>query len=576
MRQKEFSRKECLSLVKRCTMLFMFLAIGLQGYAQTTPKVSAKIDTTFIKIGEQIQYQITVETDSTDLVFFPEGQTFSPLETVEAFATDTTRKQDRVTLQKTYALTQFDSGVYVIPRQRIAINEKPFFTDSIRVNVATVPVDTLKQKMFDIKPLLQVEKRNSTFWLMVLGMVLGIFLLAFLLYWFLLRKKPLAEEEKEALLPAYDRALMELKRLENSRYIIQDEYKKYYSELTDIVRLYLEEDVNVSAMESTTDELMEKLEMLTDSGNLELEKDTLAQFKRILQTADLVKFAKSKPDSNVAEADRKSIEQIVIKTKEAIPEPTEEELLQQEEYRLALEKKKQRKRIYIAIAVFAGVLLISGGAAIAHYGYSYVKDRVIGHPTKELLDGEWVSSGYGYPPMYITTPKVLLRKKLPQNDSITATQEPKGGLSATDSFVYGSMLDHFYIAVNAVPIGDAVKELALSGVLGEDPSEEEVAGKFLAYVSDQSIKELEKRGAKNLIVKDDNLVVGEKETLKVYGKFVAQSELTGEKLEHNYQFYYILDNQTCYLALFVYQGDDIYAEPIIERAIKSITFKEKS
>jgi len=42
------------------------------------------IDTTFIKIGEQINYKITVEADSTAQVIFPEGQTFSPLETVEA------------------------------------------------------------------------------------------------------------------------------------------------------------------------------------------------------------------------------------------------------------------------------------------------------------------------------------------------------------------------------------------------------------------------------------------------------------------------------------------------------------
>ena len=59
------------------------------GTAQENSKVSSEIDTTSIKIGEQIQYKITVETDSTNIVHFPEGQTFSPLETVEALLTDT-------------------------------------------------------------------------------------------------------------------------------------------------------------------------------------------------------------------------------------------------------------------------------------------------------------------------------------------------------------------------------------------------------------------------------------------------------------------------------------------------------
>ena len=51
-----------------------------------------EIDTTKIRIGEQINYKINVETDSTSLVVFPEGQTFLPLESVEALKIDTTKK----------------------------------------------------------------------------------------------------------------------------------------------------------------------------------------------------------------------------------------------------------------------------------------------------------------------------------------------------------------------------------------------------------------------------------------------------------------------------------------------------
>jgi len=242
-----------------------------------------------------------------------------------------------MTLLKTYALTQFDSGAYKVPAQRIEIDGNGFFTDSLMINVANVAVDTLKQQMFDIKPLIQVEKTNDHIWKLIVGILTALLLIAGLFYWFVLRKKPLSDEEKVALLPPYDRALIELKKLENSRYLIQDEYKQYYSELTEIVRSYLEEDVHVSALESTTDQLIEKLELLKDSGELQLDVDTISQFKRILQTADLVKFAKSKPASNVAEQDRQTIEQIVIKTHEALPEPTEEELMWLEFFLLALQ-----------------------------------------------------------------------------------------------------------------------------------------------------------------------------------------------------------------------------------------------
>ncbi len=56
--------------------------LGFRAVSQNTAKVTSEVDTTFIKIGEQIKFKVTVEADSTDQVIFPEGQTFSPLETV--------------------------------------------------------------------------------------------------------------------------------------------------------------------------------------------------------------------------------------------------------------------------------------------------------------------------------------------------------------------------------------------------------------------------------------------------------------------------------------------------------------
>ena len=191
--------------------LLSFLLFAVFASAQDASKVSAEIDTAAIKIGEQIKYKITVETDSLNIVYFPEDQTFSPVEMVEALKIDTTKNKDRVTLQRIYALTQFDSGAYTIPQQRIAINEEPFFTDSFRIRVGDVAVDTTKQKLYDIKPLITVEKSNAKLWIIGLSILLGLLIIAGLVYWFFLRKKPLTEEEKVALLPPYDRALLQLK-----------------------------------------------------------------------------------------------------------------------------------------------------------------------------------------------------------------------------------------------------------------------------------------------------------------------------------------------------------------------------
>ncbi len=527
---------------------FLFF-IGFQGFAQLSPRVTATIDTASIKIGEQIQFKLKVEADTTAQVIFPEGQTFSPVEMVEALKTDTLEKKDRIVLQKIYALTQFDSGAYTIPRQKILINEKTFLTDSLNIEVTTVPVDTLKQKMYGIKSLMEVEKSNAAVWKNILWILLGLLILAALLYWFVIRKKPLTEKEKEALLPPYDRAMLELKRLENSKYLIQDEYKKYYSELTDIVRSYIEEDVNVSALESTTDQLIDKLEMLRDAGDLKLDNDTIQQFKRILQTADLVKFAKKKPETSIAEEDRKAVEHIVEKTHEALPEPTEEELLENEEYLEELARKKQKKKVITAIIIGVAVVLITTISAIGYYGFGYVKDSIIGHPTKELLETEWVSSSYGFPPISIETPKVLLRKE------VNLPPEAKASVKDMQLFVYNSSIGLFTITT--------------SSTLFTQQTEPDINQSVEFF-----IKTLEKQGAKNITTKQEDFTTSTGvKGIKVYGSGKFPIPNTKQIVDGNYTLLFFGGKGFFQQVTVNWLKDDIYADAIVERIINSVDVK---
>jgi hypothetical protein len=533
-------------------ILLCFLLSSFSGFSQEPSKVSAQIDTTSIKIGEQIQYKITVETDSLNLVYFPEDQTFSPVEMVEALKIDTTKNRDRITLQRIYALTQFDSGAYTIPPQRIAINEEPFFTDSFRIRVGDVAVDTTKQKLYDIKPLIEVDKSNAKIWKIAFFILFGLLLFGGLVYWFFLRKKPLTEEEKVALLPPFDRALLQLKELENSRYLIQDEYKKYYSELTDIVRSYLEEDANVSALESTTDQLIAKLELLKDAGELTLEDETLNQFKKILQTADLVKFAKSKPPTSVAEQDRLLVENIVVKTKEALPEPTEEELLQNEAYLEELAKKKRRKRIYIAAAVFGASILIGITTTIVLYGYKTVKDTVFGYPTKELLENEWVASSYGFPPIDITTPEVLVRQE------IDLPPEAAEVVKDMQLFSYGSYLGLFSITTASTTYKEQ-----------NEPDFEAAIGSSLAS--------FEANGIKNIIPKQEEFTTAsEIKGLKTYGSGQYQDPISKDKKNIKYTMLNFGGKGFMQQIIITWEEGDEYAEKIVERILTSVDVKTQA
>ena len=78
MKNAELNMKNCTLLFKQCAVLCLFLIFTVQGFSQKNPLVSSEVDTTFIKIGEQIKFKVTVEADSTAQVIFPEGQTFPP------------------------------------------------------------------------------------------------------------------------------------------------------------------------------------------------------------------------------------------------------------------------------------------------------------------------------------------------------------------------------------------------------------------------------------------------------------------------------------------------------------------
>ena len=232
---------------------------------------------------------------------------------------------------------------YWLPPQKVMVNGFSKISDSLLVQVANVPVDTLKQKLFDIKPLAEVAQNFDVLTQSIVYGALAVLLLVALIYAFFFAKK--RREERKRKLPPFERAIEELKALETVTPSLQEEYKQYYSRLTDVVRRYLEEEAKISALESTTDELLLKLEALKQSGQLELERETIKNLKSVLQTADLVKFARSTPEFGTTAKDRELVEGVVIETKEALPEPTPEEIREREEYRLLLAKKRRKKQL---------------------------------------------------------------------------------------------------------------------------------------------------------------------------------------------------------------------------------------
>ncbi len=543
---KQIAIKFPASFQKACSyngqVLFFLFFVLFSFFANA--QVTSSIDSTSIKIGEEIIYTINVEADSTAIVVFPEEQTFAPLEMIESYKTDTTYEASKIRLIKQYGLTQFDSGHYTIPQQRVIINNKPFFTDSIKVEVKDVVVDTTKQKMFDIKPSVAVKSPPFD-WLSLLYWLLPIVLLIGLAVYLFRRKKRKDAAQKQ--LPPYEEAIVALKTLDNSLLLKENKSKEYYSSLTEIVKRYLDREVDEAALESTSDELISRLMMHKDAGNFDFDLETIRKLDLIFKRADLVKFAKANQETGQAEVDRKTIEDIINETHEAVPEPTEEELLENQEYLERLRKKKKRKKIILTVSGVLAAVVLAGILYGSFTSFSNLKDKVLGNELRELAEGRWIKSEYGTPAVILETPEVLVRAETP------ITNASNSAVSGNDFFAYGQMNSPLYIKVSTMQFSQQ-QDIALNTAL------------------DAVLDDLEQSGAKNMIVKRDDFETEKGiKGLKAYGEFNVQiSDTKVLKEKSTYELLLFAQQNGLQQVLIVYQNDGNYAEEIKKRIEASI------
>lgn len=528
---------------KHFWVLMLFLVFSF-GHAQ---QVSFSTDRDTIQIGEQIDYVIKVDEISTeDIVVFPKDQTFVPLEMVEEFKIDTLNpKAKSFSLTKLYKLTQFDSGVYSVPPQMVKINDEAFYTDTLKVRVNDVVLDTINQKLYPIKPSIGVNKPfaiGSWFWwtLLILGVIAGI---AFLI--FKLKKK---RDEAKRRIPPFEQAMLSLKELDKSSTLENRNFKQYITELTYITRRYLEEKLEIRALEYTTNELTAELKFKKEHKKLSLKEDMILEYDKILKRADLAKFANSKPDLITLKSDRKQIEKFLKHVQSAIPQVTDEEKKKDEAFQKALAKKRKKQKWIVGIILAVILVIVTTTAVVATKGYEYVKDNIVGNPSKELLEGDWITSDYGIPPISMTTPKVLVRGEFDLPESISKNVADK------ETYSFGTLYQSIYVTLNQVRFKET-QDIDLDAVV------------------DGIYNNLEERGAYNIITKSEEFeTIGGVKGKKVFGSFSIENPITKKDIKKEYQIVNFGRGGFQQIVIF-HDRDDEYGEKIANRILNAVEFK---
>ncbi|MCF8332981.1 MAG: hypothetical protein K9I47_02440, partial [Bacteroidales bacterium] len=198
------------------------------------------------------------------------------------------------TLTQQLTITSFDTGYIAIPRFQFGYGEKTI-TDTLQsepllLHVNSVKVDTTKE----IKAIKGPMEAPLTF-AEILPWILGALalLLILLAIWYVRKKKkeqkPVFQPKAKPKDPPHVEAMKSLEALRKKKLWQNGKVKEYYSELTHILRVYIERKFEIQAVESTSNEI------LHDLKQFDIDSQLYGQLEDCLVTSDMVKFARMEP-----------------------------------------------------------------------------------------------------------------------------------------------------------------------------------------------------------------------------------------------------------------------------------------
>ncbi len=250
-------------------------------------------------IGDHILLNVKIVSPNNYIINWPlfNDSLSNGTEIIEISKTDTVFSEDKktLTLSRTYTLTEFDSGSFTIEPFEFQYykikdtNKLSVFSNSVNYNISTIAVDTTKSIM-DIKGHMNAPYTFGEIMKFVIPILLAILIVFVVLYFYkrYKKKQPLISLFKAPEVPAHIEALSKLEELRQKKFWQNGFIKEYYSELSEIFRIYLYKRFSINALEMTSDEIIESL------SNYAL-KEFIIELKPMLFASDMVKFAKGNP-----------------------------------------------------------------------------------------------------------------------------------------------------------------------------------------------------------------------------------------------------------------------------------------
>ena len=289
--------------------------------------VSAAIDSTTLFIGDQTDLHLRATCEVGEQVQLPviDEQLIPGIEVVDRTIIDTTTLNDgRVQYNQYLTLTSFEDSLFYIEPLPFVSGDDTVWSESLMLNVVQpFELDSADMAITDIKSIYRAPIWWWGFlrWILLALAVAGIGVGGYYLITYLQSRMGKREEDAaaaEPLRPAEEVALEKLDIIREQKIWQTGQVKEYHTQLTDVVREYIDRRFEVSSAEQTSDETLRAMRPLLSD-----KKDLYEQLRKMLTLADLVKFAKwtTTPDEN--EMSLRSAYAFVKETTPVEEEPTE-------------------------------------------------------------------------------------------------------------------------------------------------------------------------------------------------------------------------------------------------------------
>ncbi len=308
-------------------LLFAAMMTAIAATAGNTT-ITTKLDSTHVMMGKTITLHIDITQDQNvnGLMLSLIADTLSSkIEIADKGKADTTTlDNNRLQIKHDIMLQAFDPGTWQVPALLYLVGNDTLKSKPLQLRVDSIKVDT-EGKIKDLKPVAEVPFRlldwipdfiSDYWWAWLAGLLLIAAAIFSYLKWFKKGINPLKPVKKR--LPPYEEAMQALTALKSRNLWQNGQEKQYYTELTDILRVYIDRRFGINAVEMTSTQIMEKVKQNEEAH---IAND---QLNNVLEIADFVKFANMHTLADDNEIAFQRALNFVEQTKPAPVEPDED------------------------------------------------------------------------------------------------------------------------------------------------------------------------------------------------------------------------------------------------------------